>query len=217
MVRGKAEYLFKDNSFTATPENFFYPAKESFYAIKVREKSHFICIDFDFEEIEVERKSELYSIGSVTLKNDFERIFRIWTQKDPWYLSDTMSTIYGLQSLSLRSKTKIYSQKSEKFGQILDCLIKNYSDSDFTVEELAKQSGMSTVHLRRLFASSVGASPVKYLNNLRLNKAKSMLATTDYSIEQIALSIGMKDRYYFSRLFKKETGITPTAYRNIKQ
>ncbi len=215
MVSGKAEYYFGSHTFTATPMNFFYLANGSIYGINVLEKSHWICIDFDFEECDTVRKSELYHVDSVSIKKDFERAFRIWLQKEPWYLSDTMATLYNLYSLSLRSEAKSYTQKSEKFAQLLDYLIQNYSDSNFTVSALAESAGMSEGHLRRLFASSVGTSPVKYLNTLRINKAKNMLDSSDYSIAEISSSVGITDQYYFSRLFKKEVGISPSAYRRV--
>ncbi len=217
MVSGKVEYVFESYTFTATPENFFYLAKGSVYGINILENSSFICIDFDFEDSESVRESALYPVASASVKKDFERIFHVWAQKDPWYLSDTMSSIYSLYSLSLRSKMKSYAKRSEKFSQILAYLLKNYSDPDFTVSDLAENSGMSEVHLRRIFSSSVGTSPVKYLNILRLDKAKTMLATSDYTLEEISSAVGIRDPYYFSRLFKKEIGMTPSAYREKKQ
>jgi YesN/AraC family two-component response regulator len=56
-------------------------------------------------------------------------------------------------------------------------------------------------------------SPVKYINSLRIEKAKAMLKNSNFSVEEIAYCVGINDRFYFSRIFKKELGISPTEYR----
>ena len=69
------------------------------------------------------------------------------------------------------------------------------------------------MHLRRIFKSAVNTTPVKYINYLRLEKAKNMLINSNYSVNEIAFSVGFEDAYYFSRLFKKEIGISPSEYK----
>ena len=56
-------------------------------------------------------------------------------------------------------------------------------------------------------------TPVTYINKLRLSKAKTLLANTNLSIEQISLKCGFNEYSYFTRLFKKQFGQTPTNYR----
>ena len=56
-------------------------------------------------------------------------------------------------------------------------------------------------------------SPVNYLIELRLNRAKELLKYTPLPVNEIALSVGIANPYYFSRLFKKHTGTSPTEYR----
>ena len=72
-LSGEIEYDFGDYSFVATTENFFYLAKNSSYDIIVRKPGKYICIDFDFEDGENDRKGMVFQNRSVSLKNDFER------------------------------------------------------------------------------------------------------------------------------------------------
>ena len=60
---------------------------------------------------------------------------------------------------------------------------------------------------------STGRSPVfAYLNILRINNAKQLISTTDLPFSEIAYLVGIEDRYYFSKLFRKMTGMSPTEY-----
>lgn len=64
-----------------------------------------------------------------------------------------------------------------------------------------------------LFAEIVGMSPIVYLNTFRISAACEMLRTTDYSIREVANAVGVEDQLYFSRVFKKQKGVSPREYR----
>jgi iron complex transport system substrate-binding protein len=65
-----------------------------------------------------------------------------------------------------------------------------------------------------MFKSRHHTSPIDYLIQVRMNKAKELLLNTEHTLKEIAESVGYSDSYYFSRLFKKITGSAPTAFRN---
>jgi len=64
-----------------------------------------------------------------------------------------------------------------------------------------------------LFKQVTGISFKEYLNKVRIEEAKSLLEHTDYSIMEIAVACGYSDQSYFTKVFKKATGITPKQYR----
>jgi AraC-like DNA-binding protein len=80
------------------------------------------------------------------------------------------------------------------------------------MQELAAAVGLSYRHFRRLFLQFTGLPPNQYLLNLRINRAKRLLEES-LTIEQVALRSGFTDPYYFSRVFKQKTGITPAKWR----
>ena len=82
-----------------------------------------------------------------------------------------------------------------------------------TVDSLAKLSGMSATHFARLFKSTFGTSPIDWLRRERINQAKRRLVETPASIEEIAEQVGFHDRYFFSKDFKKHTGMSPREFR----
>lgn len=81
-----------------------------------------------------------------------------------------------------------------------------------TLESLAQMAGLSVSHYSRLFKKIIGYSPIDYLTHLRIDRAKELLALSDYRLKSIAQSVGYNDEFYFSRIFKKIEGISPREY-----
>ena len=86
-----------------------------------------------------------------------------------------------------------------------------------TLASYAKEAGISENYLSRLVKQSTSRSVGAWIDIVRIQRAKRLLSSTDLSIIDIAASVGVEDQSYFSRLFKKETGITPSAFRKKMQ
>ena len=86
-----------------------------------------------------------------------------------------------------------------------------------TIATYAEEAGISENYLSRLVKQSTGRSVGAWIDIVRIQRAKRLLSSTDLSIIDIAASVGVEDQSYFSRLFKKETGITPSAFRKRMQ
>ena len=82
-----------------------------------------------------------------------------------------------------------------------------------TTEEYARLCGMSGYHFIRRFKECTGLPPHLYLTRIRLEKAKLLLLTTHLSVSEIAFSTGYDDPFYFSRLFKKYVGASPSDFK----
>jgi AraC family transcriptional regulator len=86
-------------------------------------------------------------------------------------------------------------------------------DSGLTLTELAAESGYSRTHFLRMFRSATGQSPHRYLLELRLKKAETMLASYTCSLIDIALACGFSSHAHFSTAFRSRYGLSPSAYR----
>ncbi len=82
-----------------------------------------------------------------------------------------------------------------------------------TLRELADHTGYSIAHLAMEFRKKTGYSAIDYHNRLRIQRASQQLILTGMNIKQISFSLGFKDQYYFSRLFSKITGESPSSYK----
>jgi len=96
--------------------------------------------------------------------------------------------------------------------QITDWMAENVAE-EFHLEQLAAQVGLSKFYFNRLFKSAVGVSPSHYQINLRMNEAKRLLRETKKSVVEIALDVGYANPSHFAQLFRKETGLSPSNYR----
>ena len=85
----------------------------------------------------------------------------------------------------------------------------------YGVEELSVQLGVTKEHLVRVFHRQMGRTPGQYLTAVRLDAARQLLAHREYTLEVIASLCGFSGANYFCRVFKKETGLTPQAYRRL--
>jgi len=83
----------------------------------------------------------------------------------------------------------------------------------YGVEELAQQLGVTKSHLVRSFSDAVGITPGCYLTKVRIAAAKSLLLYRDYPLESVAGLCGFSSANYLCRVFKKETGMPPGAWR----
>jgi len=84
-----------------------------------------------------------------------------------------------------------------------------------TLADLAKQLHVSERTLMRRFAKEIGVLPTRYLQNIRVQKAKELIINSNRSFEHITFDVGYEDISSFRRLFKKMTGLSPGEYRNI--
>lgn len=82
-----------------------------------------------------------------------------------------------------------------------------------SIEEYAKSRGMSVSWFIRNFRDYTSSTPAQYLLSLRISNAQSLLESTSYNITEIADIVGYSNPLYFSRLFKKQCGVSPTEFR----
>ena len=99
-----------------------------------------------------------------------------------------------------------------KLRQITDWMAEHLAE-EFNLAELAAQVGLSKFYFNRLFKSAMGVSPSHHQINLRMNEAKRLLRETEKTVVEVALDIGYSNPSHFAQLFRKETGLSPSDYR----
>lgn len=110
---------------------------------------------------------------------------------------------------------------SNRYGDIVDEILhyieNNYAKEELTLNVLAAHVNVSPNHLSMIFSQQTGRTFIKYLTDFRMNKAKELLRCTGKRSSEISAEVGYKDPHYFSYLFKKTQGMTPTQYRGGKK
>lgn len=222
VLSGSCRYTFRDRTFTVTEGQVFYLSRNSDYEMQILTDIYkFIFIDFYFEGDPNEvRKNRVYKIKHKNvMKSLFKQTLYLWIARKSGWETECLSLVYHIYSKIIQSQSAIYTPESRvlKIKDAQCYIIENYN-KDIRIAELSALSGITEAHFRRLFKEIYGMSPVKYINSLKVNQAKGLMENSNLSISQIAEQVGCSDVYYFSRMFKKHTGLSPLEFKkNIIQ
>ncbi len=128
--------------------------------------------------------------------------------------ADELNTLLDESARSITSKVNSYNNKSIKLilRKAVEYLQKHYNEQ-ITLNEVAEHTFVSTYYISRMFKKEMGKNFVDYLNEIRIEKAKEMLRDVRYKTYEVAEQVGIPDAHYFSKLFKKYVGVTPTEFR----
>lgn len=145
-----------------------------------------------------------------------EKIFSIAKQSRAY--SRQLSTCYLRALLLEQSFNSSFEDTNSSVSMATYNQCKKYIDEHFSIPQIspsfvARKCGINVRYMSRLFKGIADIQPRQYIDRLKLNKAVSMLLTTNLSISRIAYSIGYLDQYHFSRNFKKAYGLSPNNFR----
>ncbi len=120
------------------------------------------------------------------------------------------------QAVELRdSKSK--RQQRELLTQAIGYINEHYPDESISLDKVARKVNISPNYFSAMFSQEVGQTFVEYLTGKRISEAKRMLSQTDKRSSEIAAAVGYRDPHYFSFVFKKVAGCTPSEYRRGSQ
>lgn len=159
-------------------------------------------IMYSFYMMHSERyESHIYDYGQLT--HSFNGVHGMFE-----YLQGLLKEYTGLLSNNLPSDIK-----NETFRNILLYVNDHYYE-DISIQTISREYIMNPSYVSQLFKKQTGATFTEYITNLRLNYACNLLKTTGFTINEVAEKVGFNDYYYFTRVFKKVIGKTPTGYRD---
>lgn len=121
-----------------------------------------------------------------------------------------------IQRSRLEQKPTVSTYMQEEMENARRYFNEHYNEN-INIEEFAASRSMSVSWFLRNFKQVVGMSPMHYILTNRINNAVSLLETTDYNVTEISTIVGYENPMYFSRLFKKQKGVSPTDYRRLLQ
>lgn len=145
------------------------------------------------------------------LLNAFTAAFYYYSEADG---GPALLPIYGQLVVSLLSKHQTRRRNNETVQQIEDDILRHYPDSSYDLNAFLDSQPFNTEYLKKLFKKETGMTPLQYLTKKRLENAASTLASMygKANISETAMMCGFSDPLYFSRLFKKQYGVSPRNY-----
>ncbi|MDF2668952.1 MAG: two component transcriptional regulator, AraC family, partial [Paenibacillus sp.] len=125
------------------------------------------------------------------------------------WLMTLLADISGQIDLSRNTKENFW------IGEIVTFIQANYADPNLSVAMISDGINLSPNHIGRLFKIITGVSPIDYINEYRVERAKRLLIDSNLKIFEISESVGFQTTHYFNKLFKNKAGVTPGDYRKI--
>lgn len=159
----------------------------------------------------IEDRLELFEDIFSILKNGYSKINLDYSVTVLFHFLGSLKFINAFRSsLSDRQTSRDIIEEAIHF-------MRENIQQQIKLEEIAQYTNYSVSHFSILFKDKTGHSPLNYFNHLRIQAACHHLDFTDLQINQIAMMTGFEDQFYFSRIFSKIMGCSPTEYRKRKK
>ncbi len=201
---GNNTYQFNKNSFTIVPKGVRHDQKNNKELVNG-------CIGVSGSGLENLIGAYQDSFG--VLRNEFLLLADELENKEPGYaiiadgiLLKIIGTIRRIASSAAQSASK------EAIAERAVALIRE-KEGVISVEDLSGMFYIRSDYFGRLFKEYTKKTPIQYILDVKLDKAKDLLTDTSLTISAIAQRCGFEDVYYFSKFFKKRIGVTPTVFR----
>ena len=209
ILGGEATYSNADQTFHLTAgEAVFLPAGSKRFA----NTPGMECVAFSFcaDVYPFPHAARISWDNDPLLLTYFEDFNQCWSNKSDIgrMRSDGLFLLIISRLLELQQQKK----NNPYVTRIKDHLHLHYTEP-VTVELIAREIQLNPVYCGALFSKETGQTILQYTNQLRITKAKELLHFTNDPVSEIAAEVGIEDLYYFSRLFKKLVGISPSEYR----
>lgn len=203
LTKNNKSYQMCDHMVSYVPANYNYTrtaSKDDLIVI------HFQTDDYDTQEIESFVASEPEKFAVL-----FKEILECWESKQVGYRHECTAILYNILAECHRQVQHPYSTDS-RIDRSVEYLHMHYRNSGLTIQEIAAQSFISEVQFRKLFKEKFGVSPHKYIVQLRMKYAISMMASGHFTLNEIAFMSGYVDYKYFSTSFRRYKGVSPSEY-----
>ena len=213
-IEGHSDYVYEGKTCSAAAGSVLFLPRGKEYVIHRHSTAQCIYIDFlTYDSAEIEPFVKNYP-NATQFRDVFSNLLSLYRQKKIGYEAEMMSVLYKLISM-IQIADRASGVKYQKIADAVEHINKNYCTGNLRISSLAKLAGVSTRYFGELFSVFFGVSPKEYILRMQLETAKNLLISTDQSISAIAETCGFSDVYYFSKIFKKELGETPSAFRKM--
>ena len=216
LLEGEAKYCFIDGrNIVLSAGDCIYLPRETPYTIRCSPNLPFVHMTVNFNLAEQNflgnKITKKHLSNGIKFEQVFGRMIHIWAVRHHFYEERCIGFLYELLYLL---ENEVCTNASPYLNKIAPA--RQYLDEHFTEEvspdALSRLCGMSPSYLRRLFRQALGETPSEYKRRLRMAMAKDLLLGSQMTVSQVAVLCGYEDLAYFSRVFRKTTGVSPSRF-----
>ena len=212
--RGESEYTVGSQKLLADDSHLVFLPRGTEYALCVEREGACTVLEFDSEENAAVHPCSFYTGGESDLLATVKNIHHYWNLRGPAYHSKCLSEIYSLvtQIATIQSYAYSLAGKYRLIHRSVKYIETHYHRQDLYTPMLAKMSGMGQTYYRSIFQSVFGVPPTRYIQQYRVEKAKTLLVYSAGCVEEIAMAVGFANSSYFCKVFKATAGMTPSEF-----
>ena len=211
---GAKEYYFDDGTVLHTRENqLFYLPQGSTYRVKSTVSGG--CYALNFYANVSDRPFVMSFRNSDVILKIFRDAELAWRTQADFYHVTAIRAVYDLIFQVHRERQRAYAPSAQLalIAPAVEKIRREFAQNDLSVSSLASLCGISEAYFRRIFLNEFGTSPKEYMIGLRINYAKQLLESGDFTVTQAALLCGYAEPCHFSREFAKRVGVPPSEYK----
>lgn len=216
-LEGSCRYVYPDRTFTAEANTFLYLPKGVAYAIEPQGDSVCLLINFDTADPPAEKAfCRLYPNAS-QIRDRFYAAVSEGRQKKAGHVPEITGLLYEIIARIQSAENTGYLPYKyiRRLEPATAYIQEQYTNGEIRISALAELCGLSTRYFTKLFWAYYGTTPKKYILNLQIDLAKSILSNSAARMTDIAAACGFADVSCFSKTFKQIAGMTPSDYRKI--
>lgn len=206
---------FSDGTVLKTrPDEVYYLPKGSDYRVEDAASGGCWAINFGLLEDIAEKPFCLRFRNHETVLKLFKDATTAWIEKTDYCNAAIRKSIYHIMVLIKKEHRRSYipSGKERLIQPAVDAINRDFTKNDLSVKALAELCGISEAYFRRIFTDKFSVSPKEYIIRERIEYAKRLLQSAQFSVSQVAQLCGYFEPCHFSREFTKYAGSSPRAY-----
>ena len=213
---GDKTYTFSDGrSVTVSHNELLYLPKGSSYRVSSVQMGECYAINFDTGD------EQSHPVATLTPKNInayltlFEKATQLWRSRSGAYKKQCMAILYEIFALIEGETHKEYLTRATAnlIAPAVEYIHQSYTKKQMQISELADMCEISEDYFRKIFRSTYGTTPIRYINALKLRYAKELIFMGECTVGEAAFLAGFTDSSYFSREFTRAYGVCPAHYK----
>ncbi|ANB56702.1 helix-turn-helix domain protein [Anoxybacillus sp. B7M1] len=227
--KGKGNFTIGKKRYAIQEGRLFYVAPHVFHSLELDPKTPFCCLTVHFSyasvhfndlQWEIKQETDILPLPSVQEVKDnyqvgdlFKKLVDSWNAKLPGYeflaktlLQQLLIALY--QNNKRKDRNDSVALKVEKMIQYMHQNVTR----KITLAELSEMTQLSPSYLSRMFKDITGYSVIGFFNKIKMDKAKELMMEGNKKVKEVAQALGFVDEFYFSRLFKRMEGISPSEF-----
>ena len=205
-LQGEIIYNMNGKTYSSNPGNAILLPRGGYYNLFGKKEGYFPLLNFQCEHLNCDSITVFPLQNPQSYIKDFERIQSLFLF--PGNRLKILSAFYEL----LDKLHKEQQPNHALLSPVIAYIESHMAEPDLSNTLLARQVDISEVYLRKLFAVHLNTTPKQYILDIRIRKAKQLLADPTLSVTAIAEACGFSSLYHFCRIFKEKTGMTPTQF-----